>query len=142
MPKPPRVKTSDFRKPIPMGVKLNACLLLLGFTEEEITTPGAIEFDHTPSLGLRSVDPETGEMIPAPNDPKHIVPLRKSDHRRKTNGPAACAAGGDIHAIAKAKRLQASHEELRRRLTTPGKVEKPKSKWPSRPFPKTRKESR
>ena len=140
MTKPPRVKTSDHRKHIPLGVKVHALLLLLGFTDEEID--GGVQWDHSPALGLRFVDPETGEMHPHPNDPRHIVPLRKSDHALKTNGPAACAAGGDIHAIAKATRLQASPVGLRRRLTTPGKVEKPKSKWPSRPFPKTRKESR
>lgn len=131
-----RIKTSAHRKHIPIGVKLHACLLLLGFSEEEIS--GGIAWDHSPPLGLRFVDPETGEMIPHPNDPRHIQPLRTADHHLKTNGGPACAADGDIHKIAKARRLSDSHREFQSRLLAPDKKrdERPKSKWASRPFPK------
>lgn len=133
------MKTSEHRKPIPIGVKLHACLLLLGFSEEEIS--GGLIWDHTPPLGLRFVDPETGQMVPHPNDPRHIQPLRKADNALKTYGPKACAAGGDIHAIAKTKRLAKGQEEFRTRMTSPdkGKSEreratKPKRAWPKRRF--------
>jgi hypothetical protein len=129
------VKTSEHRKHIPIGVKLHAALLLLGFTEDEIS--GGLIWDHTPPLGLRFVDPETGQMVPHPNDPRHIQPLRRADNAIKTNGPKACAAGGDIHAIAKAKRLSKGHDEFRARMLAPDKgreAHEPKTKraWPKR----------
>lgn len=95
--------TKQHRKAIPVGVKLHACLLLLGYTEEEIAH--GLRWDHFPALGLRVVDPETGVMTPAPNDPRYIRPMRIAEHDRKTFGSRATTAGGDIHAIAKVKRL-------------------------------------
>jgi hypothetical protein len=131
------MSTREHRKSIPLGVKLHACLLALGYTDEEITG-GGIQFDHCPALALRFVDPETGEMMPAPNDPRHIRPMRKADHARKTFGVPATTAGSDIHAAAKVKRIAADPaggEEFRRRLLTPKpRDERPRSKWPSRKF--------
>lgn len=127
------------RKHIPIGVKLRACLLLLGFTEAEVDAEGGIQWDHTPPLALRFVDPETGELTPHPNDPRHIQPLRRETHARKTNGAPACAADGDIHKIAKAKRLEKQTEEFRARLTAadkgraePERARKIKRQWPKR----------
>lgn len=145
------MRASDHRKHIPVGVKLHACLLLLGFSEEEISG-GQIEWDHCPALALRSVDPETGEMTPHPNDPRYIEPRRKFEHAAKTRGTGATTAGSDVGASAKLKRIEkdpAGGEEFRRRLlaTKAGEEVKParrpkqkiknrKTPWPKRPFAK------
>jgi hypothetical protein len=117
---------------------------MLGFTDEEIN--GGIDWNHNPPLALRFVDPDTGEISPAANDPKYIEPLRRKDHHKRTFGTPATTAGSDIHAIAKAKRLAKEQEEARRRMLakSDGSQEiKPrkKTKWASRPFPKRKKET-
>lgn len=129
--------TREHRKHIPIGVKLHACLLLLGYTDEEITG-GAIQWDHFPALGLRVVDEATGELVPHPNDPAFIRPMRNGAHLIKTSGTPATTAGSDIHGIAKAKRLSREQEEFRARLLKrePGQKRKPKGTMPSRPFSK------
>lgn len=135
------MKTSDYRRHIPIGVKLHAALLALGFTEDEIN--GGIQWDHDPPLALRFIDPETGQMIPAANDPRHIAPKRTSEHKTKTFGTRATTAGSDIHAIAKVRRLvkdPPGGEEFRRRLlyredsSEPERKSRPKRKWAKRPF--------
>ncbi|MCW5697311.1 MAG: hypothetical protein KIS96_11350 [Bauldia sp.] len=106
--------------------------MLLGYTDEEITQ-GGIEWDHWPALGLRLVDPATGELIPHPNDPHAIRPMRKAAHAAKTSGTKATSAGSDIHAIAKVRRLTKAQEESRRRMLARDQGEAlPKSKWPKR----------
>lgn len=95
--------TKEHRKAIPVGVKLHACLLLLGYSEEEIKH--GIQWDHFPALGLRVISTVTGELVPAPNDPKYIRPMRAPDHKTKTFGTRATTAGSDVHAIAKVKRI-------------------------------------
>lgn len=115
--------TKEHRKAIPLGVKLHACLLLMGFSEQEIA--GGIDFDHHPALGLREI--VNGVMIPAPNDPRYIRPMRRADHLVKTSGRKnVTTAGSDVHAIAKVKRLTGE---------TPKKKSRP---IPGRPFPKRR----
>ena len=130
------MKTADHRKHIPIGVKLHACLIMLGFSEEEIS--GGIEWNHNPPLGLRFVDPDTGIMNPHPNDPRHLEPLRTGDHLTQTDGVPATTAGSDKHAIAKVRRIAkdpAGGAEFRRKLLTPTpREERPKSKWPKRKF--------
>ncbi|WP_210339837.1 hypothetical protein [Bosea sp. ASV33] len=133
------MRTSDHRKHIPIGVKLHAALLLLGFTEEEIA--GGVEWDHQPALALRIVDPETGELMPHPNDPRHLRPLRKVEHAEKTRGRGATTAGSDVGNAAKVKRIErdpAGGEEFRRRILEikrGERPERPRSRMPSRPFP-------
>lgn len=124
-----RPRTSEHRKHIPIGVKLHSVLLKIGFTEEEIA--GGIEWDHDPALGLRLVHPDTGEMVPHPNDPRFITPRRKAEHAVKTRGNGGTTAGSDIHMIAKVKRME------RKRLA-PDETEprRRKRKIASRPFPK------
>lgn len=128
------------RKHIPIGVKLHACLLRLGFTEDEIA--GGIEWNHTPPLALRFVDPNTGQLVPDSNDPRHIEPLRRQDHRTVTFGTPATTAGSDIHAIAKVRRIArdpSGGEEFRRRLLMrepDDREPRPRSRWPKRSFPK------
>ncbi|MGE0231733.1 MAG: hypothetical protein AB7O39_03420 [Flavobacteriaceae bacterium] len=127
-------RTSDHRKSIPLGVRLHSVLLLLGYTDEEITG-GGIQWDHCPALGLRFVDRDTGEMIPAPNDPRYIRPMRTAEHRVKTSGTKATSAGSDIHAIAKAKR--GAKKQARHLAAVNAKHDdeaqeppRPRSKWP------------
>jgi hypothetical protein len=60
--------------------------------------------------------------------------------RRKTNGNGATVADGDIHKIAKGKRLKREHDEHVERVLgkgNPPAYVRPRSrKIPSRPFPK------
>jgi hypothetical protein len=111
-------------------------LLLLGYTDEEIRD-GLIEWDHCPSLGLRFANPETGELEPAPNDPRFIRPMRKHEHRQKTVGTAS-PLSGDISLIAKSKRIEKETAAFRARLLAkrPGIKRPRRSKLASRPFPK------
>lgn len=102
--------TKEHRKAIPVGVKLHACLLLLGFSEKEIAA--GLHWDHHPALGLREV--KDGVMIPAPNDPRYIRPMRQADHRTKTSGTKATSAGSDQHIIAKVKRLNGEKPRKRK----------------------------
>ena len=93
--------TKQHRKAIPLGVKLHACLLLLGFTDEEIV--GGVDFDHQPALAFREV--VDGVMMPASNDPHYLRPMRRAEHRIKTSGTKATSAGSDVHMAARVKRL-------------------------------------
>ncbi len=146
------MRASDHRKQIPIGVKLQATLMMLGFTEEEIA--GGIDWNHNPPLALRFVDPETGRLVPDANDPRHIEPLRRDDHHIRTFGRPATTAGGDIHAIAHTRRLGKKEAEFRARLlakadgqaVAPAKHKRPiQSRGFSdqpRPFPNQRKDKR
>lgn len=144
------------RPRIPLQVKLDACLLLLGFTREEVRAKGkAIEWHHTPALGLREQREENGRTIYTPdaNDPGNIVPMRKADHHKQTNGTKATTAGSDKHAIAKAARIRDQQAEFRRNLLRKGEPERKraktgwkghrrmqaKPKWPKRKMGRTRK---
>ncbi|CAM5769952.1 hypothetical protein [Bosea minatitlanensis] len=135
------MRASDHRKHIPVGVKLHATLLLLGFSDEEIA--GGLEWDHQPALALRIVDPETGELTPHPNDPRYLRPLRKAEHALKTRGAGATTAGSDVGSAAKVKRIEkdpAGGEAFRRRILAIKRGDEPppskrKRQWPTRPFP-------
>ena len=135
----------EHRKAIPLGVRLKAALALAGFSAEDIETPGAIEFDHSPALVLRRVDEETGELIPPANDWRAIVPITKAKHLEKTTGRKVGAertvttAGSDIGVGAKLKRIakkraSAADDEIDRpkRVDRGGDDMKrvPKSRWP------------
>lgn len=142
----------EHRKPIPLGVKLKAALALAGFTEDEIETPGAIEYDHAPALALRVVDEETGELVPPANDWRCIRPRRKADHRAKTCGrkgeKRVTSYGSDIHAVAKCPRLAKKEAEFRQRLLAKDEGEprrtpqRPGRKLQSRPFQNPKKGAR
>lgn len=134
------------RRSIPLSVKLEAALYALGYTEEEIRG-GQIEWDHCPALALRFVDPETGDLVPAANDPRFIRPMRKGDHGMKTHGRRlgesrnARRVDGDRHAINRAKDLEREHAAFRARLLAkvdpdaePPPARKRKQTIPSRPF--------
>jgi len=94
--------TKGHRKAIPLGVKLHACLLLLGFTDEDITA--GIDFDHQPALGFREI--VNGVMTPASNDPHFLRPMRRVAHKEKTSGREnITVAGSDQHMMGKIRRI-------------------------------------
>ena len=125
------------RKPIPMHVKLEACLIKLGFAPGE-----PIDWDHSPPLGLRPVSDDGTDYDPPQHDPRHIYPLERALHSDKTNGNPAVALSGDKSRIAKAKRLEEKHAAFRDRLLEREIVfedwsePRRKRKIPSRPFEK------
>ena len=131
-------RASDHRKHIPVGVKLHACLLMLGFTDEQIPL---LEWDHTLALGLREIDAETGEMTPHPNDPRFIRPMLPDAHAVKTRGAGATTAGSDVGKMKKLRKLVAKQAAFRERVLAKGgqasapKPKKPRRPWPSRPIP-------
>jgi hypothetical protein len=122
------------RKHMPLGVKLAAALHQLGLFGV------AVDFDHVPPLALRERDPATGRYTPDENDPRYIVPMARLAHRAKTNGGPVTCADGDIHKIAKAKRLAKKQAEFRARvLERPPREEKSKNRWPTQKFQTRRK---
>lgn len=132
----------EHRKAIPLGVKLKSALALAGFTEDEIETPGAIEFDHEPALCLRVVDPETGELVPPANDWRAIRPRRKAEHLKKSCGRSgekrSTSYGSDVHAAAKIRRNSKAEAEFSSRILAkaPGEPRAKSGRIASRPFPK------
>lgn len=89
------------------------------------------DFDHVIYHSLRPILPHFTEL----------TPRLRADHQRKT-------AKVDLPAIAKSKRLTSKQEAFRSRLlaktglieeTKPAK--RPKRRWPSRPFPRQRREA-
>lgn len=128
MPPAPR------RKRIPLAAKLEAVLLRLGFTREQIRL---IEWDHNPPLAMRAIDPETGDFIPHQHDPEFLEPMLPEQHAEKTHGKKGVAGSGDISRISKAKRLAEQEEEFRRRLMAKREGEKPREekRRESRPMP-------
>lgn len=163
------------RKAIPERVKLASTLIAAGMHPAAAADlaarlgPGArgvvlstllgvldvadAEYDHSPPLGLRPVNAAGDDYDPPQLDPRHITPRAKADHRTKTSGTPAgqkvvTVANGDIHRIAKAKRLEEArltrfeHTEVRMVLGEGEQSRKQSQPWPkgrkmqSRPFPK------
>lgn len=125
------------RKSIPDRVKLIVALKRAGLTVDRV------RFDHTPPLAMREWDEKAGDTIPAANDPVYIQMLTLDEDRVKTYGRGgekrATVADGDIHKIAKMRRLTKAQEESRRRMLARDagdQPDTPKSKWPKRPFTK------
>lgn len=119
---------------MPLLVKLHAALYALGLD------PKDTEFDHHPALAFRERTADGG-YIPDENDPHFIVPRSKADHRTKTSGrrgeKKVTAAGSDVHAAAKIKRLAPQQTAFQQRLLAKAAGdEKPKSRWPRRPMGK------
>jgi len=131
------MRAADHRKAIPLGVKLHACLILLGFTDEQIA--GGIEWDHDPALAIRALD-EHGNLHPPANDPHYIRPLTKPDHAEKTRGRGATTAGSDVGRAAKLKRLEAMNAAYRDLILRKAEGEPPpETKKRKRPWPAGRK---
>lgn len=85
-----------------MTVRIHSCLRLLGFSEADIKA--GIDWDHQPALGFREI--VNGVMTPAPNNPYHIRPMRRLEHKTKTSGRKnVTVAGSDQHMMGKVRRL-------------------------------------
>ena len=107
------------RKHMPLKVKLAAALFCLGLD------PDDVDWHHEPPLGLRPIDPITGDTDPPANNPKHIIPMARAGHKART--PA------DVTAIAKVKRVSRKHEAFRQRLlAAEPHPEGKKRAWPKR----------
>ena len=61
-----------------------------------------------------------------PDEPWNLTPRLIAEHRTKSRR--------DTGKVAKTKRIDAQWSEFTRRMAQPGRPEKPKSKWASRPF--------
>jgi hypothetical protein len=127
--------TRPKRKNIPPKVKAEV-LLRQNFHCAEcktiFTEDDKIEFDHRPSIIMRSVNVEGTDYFPPQNDPNFIDALHKTPcHLRRTIGrmPGASTTvttkGSDIWLKSKFSRLE-------------GRTKKREAKpIPSRPFPKS-----
>jgi hypothetical protein len=130
---------SPKRKNIPVGIRLQACLRLLGFAPGEEP-----EWDHFPALARRAVNEDGTDWVPAQLDPEYIRPMRKHDHLQKTTGKKGTSklssdGNGDTTQAAKIKRIiarRADSPELTaalKILLQPEERLKPKQSytWPS-----------
>ena len=117
--------TAPKRKKIPLKVKLEACLHMLGLD------PDDVEWDHDPALGVRPINEDGTDYDPPQHDPRYITPRSRENHAEKTNGTKATTAGSDKNRIAKVNRILGKTKQGQ-----------PKRAWPkgrkiqSRPFPK------
>ncbi len=119
------------RKHRPVSVERDAALWALGID------PADVEWHHEPPLAMRPIDPATGLYAPDENDPRHIIPMARVDHRARTPK--------DVSAVAKVKRVTRRHDEFRQRLLAKdagrkAPETKPKRKIHSRPWPKKRRD--
>ncbi len=119
------------RRHISLRIGLDAALLQLGLD------PATAECDHHPALGFRERT-EDGRYLPDERDPRYLVWRASEAHAEKTFGTKATTANGDLHRIAKSKRLAREEADFRARLLakSPGEKRRPKGRIPSRPFPK------
>lgn len=118
---------------MPLAVKLASALYALGLD------PANVDFDHQPPLGMRPKNPETGETVPAPNDPRYIVPLARAAHKAKTFGNHV-PLSGDVQKIKKIQRIEKDQAAFRARLLAKDAGEASPAKkgrrpWPKRAFP-------
>jgi len=122
------------RKYRPVSVERDAALIKAGLD------PNNVQWDHNPPLAMRSYDEDTGLYDPDENDPRFLVPMSKKDHAAKTHGKNHDVSDGDIHKIAKVKRLRKKLlVKLKPNAFEAGYAKpKPKRKLQSRPFPKKR----
>ncbi len=102
---------------------------------EAVLGSSSLQLDHDPALGLRRFNPDTGEYHPRANDPRFMAYKPKERHLKKTTGrnPGAertiTSKGSDIWLMQKFRKL--GHKPLGRKWP-----KGPRSKIPSRPFPK------
>ena len=109
------------RKHIPASVKIEACLLLLGFPRDRLKD---IQWDHDPAIQIRPLGECGTDYDPPQLSPAHIFPMLKEDHLLKTTGrrgesKLSVSGNGDVSRVAKIKRLESEEE-------------RPPSRWQSR----------
>jgi hypothetical protein len=142
-----------FRPAIPWRVKLEVVLKQEGKCfrcGEKLAELANTQFDHVPALQSRIWCEELNDTVPPANSIENIEALHKDCHSAKTTGRKGTSRlsliGGDAQEIAKTRRLERKRtEEFRQKLLArdtpePEAPSKPKSKWPSRPFPKRAKD--
>ena len=139
------------RPQIPTRVKI-AVLIIQNFadvhTNELFTVAdaleGRIQFDHRPPLWAREYDPETITYEPPANDPHYIDAILKKHHQTRTFGPGGekriTTKGSDIGEFHRSKRLKEAQEDHKEFMRSKKPRPKPRwrRRWPSRPFPKVR----
>lgn len=139
---------------MPTSVKLDVVIRQEGRCKacgEKLGQLADTQFDHSPALQLRSWDAEEANTIPAANDASAIEAKHKDCHLQKTTGRKGesrlgDARSGDVPTIARVKRLSRKEQEFRKRMLikSSGDEEevpkKQKHRWPSRPFPKRKKD--
>jgi hypothetical protein len=76
-----------------------------------VSEPVELELDHEPALGLRDVDPATGEHRPHQHDPRYLVWRPKARHAVKTRGTGATTAGSDVGEMRKTRQLVTARVE-------------------------------
>ncbi len=125
------------RKAIPLSVKVEICLRLLGID------PADVQWDHAPALELRPVNDDGTDFDPPQHSAAHIQPLSRAAHAAKTNGPAHDKSQSDKGRIAHTKRLERSRFDIEVQVATLGAdsllsdwhpsiyaASKPKRAWP------------
>lgn len=140
-------RVSDYRKPVPESVKRDV-------------VARDYDFDHRPPLCDRPYDTEARDFIPPQNDPAHIFATPKAKHKQLTFGRKEGAAvtvttrGSDVGERARTRDIKTSEAIHQAALASkagdykrsaellasaPKKSRlRPKTKIPSRPFPKLR----
>lgn len=129
---------TTIKRPRPPTIRQERDALLWQFMG---CTRADVDLDHSPALVRRDYDEATGEFTPAACDPRHLVFMRRGDHKVKTFGPGGerriTTAGSDVAARGKTRDLIEKEEAFQARcLARKAGDPKPKSKWASRPFKK------
>jgi hypothetical protein len=123
-------RVSDYRKPIPARVKIQALLNWICLRVDPPNPQGGpvhilapvvpswnaddLEFDHRPALVQRPYDTEASDFIPPQHDPKHIEPVLNVNHDERTFGRKAGASktvttrGSDVGEAARTRDIRAS----------------------------------
>lgn len=85
-----------------------------------------VDWDHEQALARGGTD-TNGNLRAIHRDPCHKV---------KTFGTKATTRGSDVFEVAKTRRLERKNSDFLKLVSSDDAPPKPKSKWPSRPFPK------
>lgn len=149
-------KVSDYRKAIPDWVKIVCAIRAIHEdTPNTIEWVRGLRFDHRPPLQDRPYDTEKGDFDPPQNDPDYIeaIPAKLHDERtfgrREGADKTVTTANSDVGRrkhIRDVRNTQTQHElKMAMKLGDPAAISRilgterrprPKSKIPSRPFPK------
>lgn len=120
-------KTGDYRKAIPVGVKLASLIRYLRLnsrrenfdiflSEYELAAlRGQIRFDHRPALEARDYDTVARDFIPPQNDPNFIDAILSEEHNARTFGAYGVTARGDVPNRARLRDISNKHEDFRSR---------------------------
>ena len=148
-------RRAEPRRAVPLAKQLEASKRQIADLMQKlgmvaVSEPVELQLDHDPALGLRDVDPVTGEHRPHQHDPRYLVWRPKQTHATKTHGSGATTAGSDVGEMRKTRQLVAKRVErgevsaddpsIAPWAPNPDRREMPKQKIQSRGFPKAQKE--